>query len=179
MKLTFNLENTHTDATIKIYLVEDTQKRKTIHQINLNVISEDQSFIINLTDSNLESNLAFNAINMDEEFKDTFSLDKGQLDTDKNDKEPNNQTDKVNKGQKKDDEEDKLKKKDQNENLYARLIFEFKLKSDENANVEKLTLLNLNLMDPCYLKFDECKYGKCISDSVGKWHCKCDGKFDL
>ncbi|KAK4337182.1 hypothetical protein RND71_044008 [Anisodus tanguticus] len=64
-----------------------------------------------------------------------------------------------------------------NENLTAdseikigRLLFEFKLKRLEiNDTVEKLSIHNLNLMDPCDSKFGQCVYGKCVSENIDKF----------
>ena len=195
MKLTFNLNNNHTDATLKIYLVleDNKQQKQKLEQIDLNKISEEESVEIDITDSNYESNLAFNAINMDEEqFITVYKLsnDKKSPDREENEKSEPDEVDpiKPEADKKVQDPIDPIKPEDdkkmdeiQIEKSFARLIFEFKLKSfEENDNddkVERLMLNNVNLMDPCNKNFNLCKHGKCKGDSIEKWHCECNGKF--
>lgn len=197
MRLTFNLNNNHSDAAeLKIYLVEETEKRRLIGRIDLNQVSEEKpSYSFNLTDSVYESNRAFSAIDMDEEYIDRFerlanrekNRDKGELDKDK-DKEELDKTTTI--ADHKPDEpgtetpEPQPEPEEPDDDIrpprtFAKLIFEFTLKHflEENDSPEKLTLYNVNLMDPCYKNIDQCKLGKCISDAVDKWHCQCDGEF--
>lgn len=213
MKLTFNINNNHSEAaTLKIYLVEDTEKRRLIGRIDLNQVSEEKySYSFNLTDSIYESNRAFSAIDMDEEYTDPFQRvanrekdpGKGEPDTgngkeppggsdDGSTEPPNGSTPDEPKPDEPSPSEpspsEPTPKPDQPgdqpvkpKREYAKLIFEFTLKHflEENDSPEKLTLYNVNLMDPCYQNIDQCKLGKCMSDAVNKWHCHCDGKLDF
>lgn len=198
MRLTFNINNNHSEAaTLKIYLVEDTEKRRLIGRIDLNQVSEEKySYSFNLTDSVYESNRAFSAIDMDEEYVDRFerlanrekNRDKGELEKDKDKEEAEKEGTTEDKTEPETEAPNPEPKPDPGkptpdemrpQRAFAKLIFEFTLKHflEENDSPEKLTLYNVNLMDPCYQNIDQCKLGKCISDAVDKWHCQCDGEF--
>lgn len=122
---------------------------------------------------------------MDEEYTDPFERlaerekhrSKGQIEND-NEKEPIEQNGKETLGKTTARLDQPADDQRRPERAFAKLVFEFTLKHflEENDSPEKLTLYNVNLMDPCYQNIDQCKLGKCISDAVDKWHCHCDGK---
>lgn len=201
MLLTFNLTTNHTDATLTVYLVEDTKRREILSTITLKKGNDRYQISIDPpTDANPESNAYFSATDMDEMVEhDKSEAEKANKNEPKvNDKADENDRDERKDEEKKNSDEDLVAnaKSDDNqqpqdedrskeqakdsaaEKKFAKLIFEFKFKRhlEENESSEKLKLFNLNLMDPCDQRKTQCNYGKCISQSSDQWHCKCEGR---